>query len=101
MTPFKITDEAFFLMTWAKSPGIKLLATAPMAPTQSAGTHAGEVVPQAWTYERTFFPGLGGQPPFRAFVWMQGHNYANLQPTCCRCCCGALRGRPRRRSTRW
>lgn len=79
MPGFEITDEAFFLMTWATSPGITVLATAPIAPTRSAGTHAGEIVPQAWTYERTFFPRLGGQPTFRSFVWMQGHNYANLQ----------------------
>ena len=26
-----------------------------------------------------FFPRLGGQPTFRSFVWMQGHNYVNLQ----------------------
>jgi type 1 glutamine amidotransferase len=78
-TPFEITDESFFLMTWAKDPGIKVLATAKIAPTRSAGTHAGEEVPQVWTYERTFFPRLGGQPTFRSFVWMQGHNYANLQ----------------------
>jgi type 1 glutamine amidotransferase len=77
--PFEITDEAFFLMTWAKDPGIKVLATSPIARTRSAGTHAGEVVPQVWTYERTFFPRLGGQPTFRSFVWMQGHNYVNLQ----------------------
>jgi type 1 glutamine amidotransferase len=78
-TPFEITDESFFLMTWAKDPGIKVLATAKIAPTRSAGTHAGEEVPQVWTYERTLFPRLGGQPTFRSFVWMQGHNYANLQ----------------------
>ena len=77
--PFEITDESFFLMTWAKEPGIKVLANATIAKTRSAGTHAGEVVPQAWTYERTFFPRLGGQPTFRSFVWMQGHNYVNLQ----------------------
>jgi type 1 glutamine amidotransferase len=74
MTGFKIEDEAFFLMTWAKSPAIQVLATAVMAATPSAGTHAGEVVPQIWTYEHTM---PGGQPA-RAFVWMQGHNYANF-----------------------
>lgn len=74
MTGFTITDESFFLMTWAKSPPIKVLATAPQAPTPSARGHEGEVVPQIWTYERTIF---GGQP-YRAVVWMQGHNYANL-----------------------
>jgi type 1 glutamine amidotransferase len=78
VTPFTITDEAFFLMTWASSPGIQVLASAEMAPTPSAGAHAGEVVPQIWTYERPFFRGLGGQTPFRAFVWMQGHKYANF-----------------------
>jgi hypothetical protein len=65
---FEINDEAFFKITWAKSPEVKVLATAPMP----AG---GEVVPQMWTYERTIF---GGQP-FRAFVWMQGHTYTNFK----------------------
>ena len=68
MTDFEITDEAFFKITWAKSPEVKVLATAPMP----AG---GEVVPQMWTYERTIF---GGQP-FRAFVWMQGHTHTNFK----------------------
>ena len=78
MTDFTITDEAFFLMTWAKDPAPKMLATSPVAPTRSAGTHAGEIAPQVWTYERPFFPRLGGQPTFRSFVWMQGHNYSNF-----------------------
>jgi type 1 glutamine amidotransferase len=77
LSPFTIKDEAFFLITWAKSPEIHVLASAPMAPTPSAGTHKGEVVPQIWTYERTLFPGPGSQP-YRAFVWMQGHNYVNF-----------------------
>jgi type 1 glutamine amidotransferase len=72
---FTIKDEAFFLMTWSKSPAIKVLATATMAATPSAKGHEGEVVPQIWTYERTF---AGGQQPYRAFVWMQGHNYDNF-----------------------
>jgi type 1 glutamine amidotransferase len=75
MSDFTIKDEAFFLMTWAKSPAIKVLATATMAATRSAEGHHGEVVPQVWTYERTI---EGGQQPYRAFVWMQGHNYANF-----------------------
>ena len=74
MAPFTLTDEAFFLMTWSESPPITVLATAPMAPTPSARGHVGEVVPQIWAYERT----LDGGRPHRAFVWMQGHNYANL-----------------------
>jgi len=74
MPDFTIKDEAFFLMTWAKSPAITVLATATMAPTPSAKGHEGEVVPQVWTYERS----LDGGQPYRAFVWMQGHNYANF-----------------------
>jgi len=70
-----IKDEAFFNMTWSKTPEIHVLATAVMAKTPSAGTHAGEVVPQIWTYEKSLLPGA---PPFRAFVWMQGHNYSNF-----------------------
>jgi type 1 glutamine amidotransferase len=64
---FSIQDEAFFKMTWAADPKIHVLATAPMP-------NSGEVVPQIWTYEHTIF---GGQPS-RAFVWMQGHTYANF-----------------------
>lgn len=67
MTDFELNDEAFFRITWASSPGVHVLATAPMP-------SSGEVVPQIWTYERTMF---GGQP-FRSFVWMQGHDYANF-----------------------
>ena len=70
-----IKDEAFFNMTWSKTPEIHVLATAVMAKTPSAGTHAGEVVPQIWTYEKGLLPGA---PAFRAFVWMQGHNYSNF-----------------------
>jgi type 1 glutamine amidotransferase len=77
LSDFTIKDEAFFLITWAKSPEISVLATAPIAATKSAGTHKGEVVPQIWTYERRLFPGPGSEP-YRAFVWMQGHNYANF-----------------------
>jgi type 1 glutamine amidotransferase len=78
MSDFTIKDEAFFNMTWAKSPEIHVLATATMAATPSAKGHHGEVVPQLWTYERRVAPGPGSQP-FRAFVWMQGHNYSNFQ----------------------
>jgi type 1 glutamine amidotransferase len=67
MSGFEIDDEAFFRMTWAENPGIKVLATAPMP-------SSGEVVPQIWTYQRR----LPGGYPFRAFVWMQGHLYANF-----------------------
>ncbi len=78
MTPFTITDEAFFKMTWADAPGIQILASATIADTPSAKGFAGTTVPQMWAYERPFFPRLGGQTPFRAFVWMQGHNYVNF-----------------------
>ena len=72
---FTIKDEAFFNMTWSKAPEITVLATAVMAKTPSAGTHVGEVVPQIWAYEKSMLPGA---QPFRAFVWMQGHNYVNF-----------------------
>ena len=74
MSNFTINDEAFFLMTWAKAPAIRVLATATIAATPSAKGHEGEVVPQIWTYERA----LDGGQPYRAFVWMQGHRYANI-----------------------
>ena len=74
MSENTIFDEAFYGMTWAKDPGIKVLASAAMPPTRSAGDHKGEVVPQIWTYEHT----LPGGQPARAFVWMQGHTYANF-----------------------
>jgi type 1 glutamine amidotransferase len=74
MSNLTLFDEAFFNMTWAKDPAINVLATAEIAPTRSAGDHKGENVPQIWTYEHTM---PGGQPA-RAFVWMQGHTYANF-----------------------
>jgi type 1 glutamine amidotransferase len=77
VTDFTIKDEAFFNMTWSKTPEIHVLATAVMAKTQTAGAHGGEVVPQIWTYEKNLTVGPGAQP-FRAFVWMQGHNYSNF-----------------------
>jgi type 1 glutamine amidotransferase len=69
-----IFDEAFYNMTWAKDPAIHVLATTVIPGTPSAGKHKGEVVPQIWTYEHT----LPGGQPARAFVWMQGHTYANF-----------------------
>ena len=77
MSNFTIKDEAFFNMTWSTSPAINVLATATMAATPSAKGHEGEVVPQIWTYERSLAPAPSGQP-YRAFVWMQGHNYSNF-----------------------
>ena len=74
MSDITISDEAFFKMTWAKDPAIHVLATTEIAPTRSAGDHKGEVVPQIWTYEHS----LAGGQPARAFVWMQGHIYANF-----------------------
>lgn len=69
-----IFDEAFFNLTWAHDPAVHVLATTEIPPTRSAGEHNGEKVPQIWTYEHT----LAGGQPARAFVWMQGHTYANL-----------------------
>ena len=74
MSNFTIYDEAFYNLTWARDPGIHVLATAVIPGTPSAGAHKGEVVPQIWTYEHT----LPGGEPARAFVWMQGHEYANF-----------------------
>jgi len=74
MSDITIEDEAFFGMTLAKDPGIHVLATNRIPATRSAGDHKGEVVPQFWTYEHT----LAGGQPARAFVWMQGHIYANF-----------------------
>jgi len=70
-------DEAFYLMTWAKSPQIHVLANALIdsTPTAVQSKHAGETVPQVWTYEHTL---PGGTKPSRAFVWMQGHWYKNF-----------------------
>jgi type 1 glutamine amidotransferase len=74
MSNFTIFDEAFFNMTWALDPRIHVLATTVIPGTPSAGAHKDEVVPQIWTYEHT----LAGGQPARAFVWMQGHEYANF-----------------------
>jgi type 1 glutamine amidotransferase len=74
MSDITIWDEAFFKMTWAKDPEIHVLANVTIPPTHSAGEHKGEVAPQIWTYEHT----LPGGQPARAFVWMQGHTYANF-----------------------
>jgi type 1 glutamine amidotransferase len=74
MSNLTIFDEAFFNLTWAQDPGVHVLATTVIAGTPSAGTHKGEVVPQIWTYEHA----LPGGQPARAFVWMQGHEYANF-----------------------
>ncbi len=74
MSGFTIFDEAFFKMTWAENPGIHVLASAKIPKTRWSGEHAGEVVPQMWTYEHT----VAGGKPARAFVWMQGHTYADF-----------------------
>ena len=74
MSDLTIPDEAFFKMTWAKTGTLHVLANNEISPTPSAGDHKGEIVPQMWTYEHT---APGGQPA-RAFVWMQGHTYANF-----------------------
>ena len=75
MTDLTILDEAFYKMTWAPAPGIHVLANVTIPATKSAGEHKGEVVPQIWTYEHKV---EGGRQASRAFVWMQGHIYANF-----------------------
>lgn len=78
MTDFTLKqDEAFYSMSWAASPKINVLINATISPTPTAVRtgHAGELVPQVWTYEHTL---AGGTAPARAFVWMQGHDYVNF-----------------------
>ena len=78
MSDFTLFDEAFYNLTWAHDPDIHVLATAVIAATDWSGKHAGEVVPQIWTFEHT----LPGGQPTRAFVWMQGdrtENFNNYQ----------------------
>ena len=74
MSNFTLFDEAFYNMTWARDPGIHVLATTAIPGTPSAAAYKGEVVPQIWTYEHT----LAGGQPARAFAWMQGHEYVNF-----------------------
>jgi type 1 glutamine amidotransferase len=71
----KFTDEEFYKMTYAPT-GIHNLASVVIADTPSGrqGGGVGQTVPQLWTYEHT----LSGGQPARAFVWMQGHVYANF-----------------------
>jgi type 1 glutamine amidotransferase len=74
-------DPAYFatLVGGAKKHGeVNYTLGAPIPYTivdAAAGTHKGEVVPQIWTYEHS----LEGGEPARAFVWMQGHEYANFE----------------------
>ncbi len=74
MSDLTLFDEAFFKMTWARDPGIHVLANAKIVATPWSAGHVGEVVPQMWTYEHT----LPGGQPARAFVWMQGHTYIDF-----------------------
>jgi len=69
-----IPMKRFFTITWRRTLKFTCCANAKIAGTPSAGTHKDEVVPQIWSYEQHR---PGGQPA-RAFVWMQGHNYANF-----------------------
>jgi type 1 glutamine amidotransferase len=75
LADLKFTDEEFYKMTYAPT-GIHNLASVVIAATPSgvSGGGAGQTVPQIWTYEHT----LPGGKPARAFVWMQGHVYANF-----------------------
>lgn len=76
MSDITLYDESFYKMTWATNPKIHVLATTVIDDTEAGrrGGGVGQTVPQIWTYEHTV---KGGQPA-RAFVWMQGHTYANL-----------------------
>lgn len=76
MSDITLYDESFYKITWAESPKIHVLATAVIDDTESSrrGGGVGQTVPQIWTYEHT----VAGGKPARAFVWMEGHTYANL-----------------------
>ena len=73
MSDFTLDDEAFHSLTWSKIP-VHVLATAVIADTPAGHSHAGESIPQIWTYEHT----LEGGKPARSFVWLQGHRYTNF-----------------------
>ena len=69
LADFEFNDEAFFMLR--KTPEMRPLATTALPDT-------GEVVPQAWVYEKA----QSGGTPSRAFVSMQAHYYKNFsQPT--------------------
>lgn len=76
MTPLTFFDEAFYKMTWSDQAKVHVLASTaiPDTPSSQKGGGVGQTVPQIWTYEHT----VPGGRPARAFVWMQGHLYANL-----------------------
>ncbi len=99
VTDFTIKDEAFFNMTWSKTPEIHVLATAVMAKTPSAGTHAGEVVPQIWTYEKSLLPRRAAVPRVRVDAGTQLRELLGRR-RCSRCCCAASRGPASVRPTR-
>jgi type 1 glutamine amidotransferase len=61
---FEFDDEMFYRLRVA--PEMHVLAT--------SSNQTGEQVPQLWTMERT----LPGGKPYRAFVSLQGHNYASF-----------------------
>lgn len=73
-----LEEEAFYRMTWSKDPPIHPLVTVELPDNPRVGEHAGEVIPQIWTYEHT----LPGGQPARVFVSMQGHSNGtfNLPP---------------------
>ena len=99
VTDFTIKDEAFFNMTWSKTPEIHVLATAAMAKTPSAGTHAGEVVPQIWTYEKSLLP--GARPSAPSSGCRATTTRTSRSRRCSRCCSAASRGPASVRPTRW
>ena len=74
MSEVTVLDEAFFTMTWAKDPGVHVLANIMVPPTRSAGSTKAK-----WRRRSgpTNTPWRAGQPA-RAFVWMQGHTYSNF-----------------------
>ena len=103
MTNFAIKDEAFYSMTWAKLPEIHVLATAVIAATPSAkqAGHAGEIVPQIWTYEKQLTPAPDRAAVPRVRLDAGAQLLELLEPAgASRCCCAASRGPRNARPTR-
>ena len=72
--PAQVYDEAFYKLNFAPEVHPLMTVTMPDTPSARRGGGVGQTIPQMWTYEHT----LPGGQAARAFVWMQGHTYANF-----------------------
>ena len=90
---FTIKDEAFFHMTWSKTPEIKVLATATMAPRRARrGTKAKSCRRSGPTRSR--WPRRRPACPIARSSGCRGTTTRTSRcRTSRRCCCAALRGR--------